>query len=277
MGLSGGRLLAMALKEFREYRRTRFIVYTMAVLPIFFMIDPVVTIFVIGPTTRAAAVDKAVGATFLLLLVVPAVIPATIAAYSVIGERVQETLEPLLTTPVRREEILLGKALAAIVPSVTLAYILFSLVVICAHFFARNATVAATLTAGPHILAEALFAPLLAAWSIWVGTAVSVRSSDVRAAQQLGTMASLPPLGITALVAFNVLAITVWVAVAFGLGLLILDLGLWVVVSSMFDRERLITGSPGGMSVGISSGGATAGQVRHIGRVGRSPGGGSDS
>jgi ABC-2 type transport system permease protein len=33
--------------------------------------------------------------------VVPAVIPASIAAYSVVGERDQGTLEPLLTTPVR--------------------------------------------------------------------------------------------------------------------------------------------------------------------------------
>jgi hypothetical protein len=37
---------------------------------------------------------------------------------------------------------------------------------------------------------------LLAGWSIWVGIAVSARSSDVRAAQHLSVVANLPPVAI---------------------------------------------------------------------------------
>jgi hypothetical protein len=40
-----------------------------------------------------------------------------------------------------------------------------------------------------HLLVQLLFTPLLAGWSIWVGIARSVRSSDVRVAQQLGVLA----------------------------------------------------------------------------------------
>lgn len=260
MGVDGGRLAAVARKEAREYRRSRSIVATMVALPLIFMITPLVTIFAIGPTAKAAAVDRAVGTTFLLLLVIPAVIPATVAAYSVVGEREQGTLEPLLTTPVRREELLLGKAIAAMVPAVGIAYALFALVLLCARLFAGNPTVVARLSEGPHILAEALFAPLLAAWSIWVGTAVSARSSDVRVAQQLGTLASLPPLGVTALVSFQVLTPSVGVAVGFALGLLVLDVGMWRVVSAMFDRERLITGA---RAVAAAPGAVR--RIRHIG------------
>ena len=61
-------------------------------------------------------------------------------------------------------------------------------------------------------------------WSIGVGTAISARSSDVRVAQQLGTLASLPPLAVTALVSFQVVPLGVWTAVGFGLGLLVIDL-----------------------------------------------------
>ena len=185
------------------------------------------------------------GSTFLVLLVVPAVIPASIATYSVVGEQDQGTLEPLLTTPVRRGEILIGKALVAAVPAVGIAYLLFALAVILAHFFADTPAVAATLTEGSHILAQALFAPLLAVWSIGVGTAISTRASDVRVAQQLGTLASLPPLAVTALVSFQVVPIGVWTAVGSGLGLLVIDIAMWWAVALMFDRERLITGSPG--------------------------------
>ena len=276
IGLDGGRLAAVARKEIREYRRSPFIIGTMAVLPFVFMINPLVVIFVLGATVKAAAVERSVGSTFLVLLIVPAVIPASIAAYSVVGERDQGTLEPLLTTPVRRGEILLGKALAAIVPSVAMAYVLFALVVVLAHFFARNPTVVSTLSEGPHILAQALFAPLLAGWSIAAGMAISARASDVRIAQQLGTLASLPPLGVTALVSFQVLTPSVGVALGFGFGLLAIDVVMWLVVSAMFDRERLITGARA-QGAGASGIGAQPGEVRRIPRTGGSDNGRGDT
>jgi ABC-2 type transport system permease protein len=46
------------------------------------------------------------------------------------------------------------------------------------------------------VLVKLLFTPLLAGWAIWVGIAVSARSTDVRVAQQLRTLATLPPLAI---------------------------------------------------------------------------------
>jgi hypothetical protein len=42
---------------------------------------------------------------------------ATVAAYAIVGERQQGTLELVLTTPVRREEFLLAKALDALIPA----------------------------------------------------------------------------------------------------------------------------------------------------------------
>ena len=186
MKFSFGRLGAVLRKELREYRRSPFIVGTMAVLPLVFLIEPLITIFRIGPSAKGSTVDAAVGVTFTLLLVAPALLPAVIAAYSVVGEREQGTLEPLLTTPLRREELLLGKALGVVVPAVGIAYVLFAVIQICARLFASNAAVVAALGQGPHILAEILFAPLLAGWSIWVGIGISTRASDVRVAQQLG-------------------------------------------------------------------------------------------
>ncbi len=268
IGLDMGRLAAVARKEIREYRRTPFIVGAMLVLPFVFLINPAIVIFVLSAAVKPAAVAKEVGSTFLVLLIVPAVIPATIAAYSVVGERDQGTLEPLLTTPVRRGEILIGKALAPVIPSVGLAYLLFALVVILAHFFAQNPAVPATLSEGSHILAQALFTPLLAVWSIGVGTAISARASDVRVAQQLGTLASVPPLAVTALVSFQIVPLGVWTAVGFGLGLLVIDIVMWRVVVAMFDRERLITGSHAAKPVAVSPSGLPAGTVRRIQSLG---------
>src|SRR5213596_2514685 len=41
------------------------------------------------------------------------------------------TLEPVLTTPIPREEFLLAKALAALVPSVVIAYAVYAFFVVC--------------------------------------------------------------------------------------------------------------------------------------------------
>lgn len=244
MTFSFRRLGAVLLKELREYRRSPFIIGTMVVLPLVFLIEPMITIFFrLAASVPPAAVDKGIGATFLLLLITPVLVPAVLAAYSVVGEREQGTLEPLLTTPVRREELLLGKALGVVAPAVAISYVVFAIVEVCAHLFASNPEVVSALSQGPHVVAEILFAPLLAGWSTWVGIAISTGASEVRVAQQLSTLASLPPLAVVALVSFNVFTPSFAIALAFACGLLVADVVLWQLVSAMFDRERLVVGA----------------------------------
>jgi ABC-2 type transport system permease protein len=67
---------------------------------------------------------KRIGLSLLYLLLLPTILPAALAAYAVVGEREQATLEPVLTTPVRRGELLLGKALAMLIPTLLLAYLM---------------------------------------------------------------------------------------------------------------------------------------------------------
>ncbi len=241
MSLSATRIRAVIRKEFREYRRNRFIIYTMATLPLFFIAPPVIELFNISASSGASIVRTQVDVTMLLMLVIPVVLPATIAAYSVIGERDQGTLEPLLTTPVSREEFLLGKSFAATIPSVGMAYLFFLALVLAVRFASPRVVVHAVWQPS-WFVAEVLFAPLLAAWSVWVGTAISARSSDVRVAQQLGTLASLPALVLPLLMALQVFQPTVTTAIVLALSLAVIDVGAWRVVSLMFDRERLITG-----------------------------------
>jgi ABC-2 type transport system permease protein len=174
------------------------------------------------------------------MLAIPVLVPAVLASYAVVGERLQGTLEPVLTTPVRPEELLLGKAMAAFVPSVFVAYAVFALFVAIVEFFAR-AAVASAVIQGPDLLAQLLFTPLLASWSIWVGIAISARSSDPRTATQTSVLMSLPTVAVTTLIALNVIPATLGIAVGFGAALLVLVLVGWRVVSVIFDPERLIT------------------------------------
>ena len=104
------RVVSVVRKEVREFRRNRFVIGTMAVLPFIFLITPMITIFKIPASASGPQVKAAVGVISLLMLIIPIAIPPVIAAYSVVGERDQGTLEPVLTAPVRASELLLGKA-----------------------------------------------------------------------------------------------------------------------------------------------------------------------
>ena len=152
------------------------------------------------------------------------------------------TLEPLLTTPIRREEFLLGKALATLVPSLAIAYTVYAFVLACVELFAQPA-VGSALARGPDLLAQLLFTPLLAGWSIWVGIAISTRASDTRVAQQLGTLASVPSGVVTSLIAYNVIHPTLGLALGAATALLVLNGLGWRITAAMFDPERLTTGT----------------------------------
>jgi ABC-type transport system involved in multi-copper enzyme maturation permease subunit len=228
-------------KELRDYRRNRFVVVTMAVLPLIFVTLPTVQLFTINTTISTARLDTRIGLSLLYLLFIPVIIPSTLAAYSVVGEREQGTLEPVLATPIHREELVIGKALAAFVPALAIAYAIFGIFLASAAIFAHP-VIASAVFDGTHILVQLLFTPLLAGWSIWVGIAVSTRVNDVRAAQQLGIAASLPPLVIVALMSLNVIPPTLGLTLGLGAALLLIDGLAWRVVAAMFDRERLVAG-----------------------------------
>jgi ABC-type transport system involved in multi-copper enzyme maturation permease subunit len=243
MGLDARRTRAVIAKELLDYRRNRAIVVTMLILPFVFLIEPIVTIFLTPATKSGAALDHRLALSLLYLLLTPVIMPATLAAYSVAGEREQGTLEPLLTTPVSRQEFILGKAAAVMIPTLLLSYTLFGVFFAVVRLLAHPVVASAVFHDGPVILALFLLAPLVAGWAIVAGMAVSVRATEVRVAQQLGMLASLPILGAVSLLAVGVIHPTFTVAVEFAAGLLAIDVLALRLVSSMFDRERLVTGA----------------------------------
>lgn len=237
MKISRRRVGAILHKELRDLRRSGNAVYAMVVLPLVFLIQPVIQVFTI-PSNGSSALHHE--HTLIYLLAIPALVPAALAAYSIVGERVQGTLEPLLSTPVREKELILGKALAVFLPSVAVAYVVFAFFIVIVELFAAPG-VASGLVQAPDVVAQIVFTPLLVTWSIWLGMAISARSSDLRAAGQVSILVSLPTVAVTSLIAFNVIPANLRVALAFGIGLLLLDRLGWRAAASLFNRERLIT------------------------------------
>ena len=241
MSFSWTRVRAISVKELRDYRRNRFVVGTMTVLPLLFVVLPLIQVFDAYAHVDSINLNRHVGLSMLYMLLFPAFLPSTLSAYSVVGEREQGTLEPVLITPIRREEFLVGKALAAFVPTLVIAYVVFGIFLAAVSLFAHP-VIASAIYSGTHVLLQLLFTPLLAGWGIWVGIAVSARSTDVRVAQQLSVLGTLPLLAILALLSLNVITVSAGLAVGLAALLLVIDLLAWLAVAAMFDRERLIIG-----------------------------------
>ncbi len=239
MNVSRRRVQAIFRKELREYRRNGSLVAGMAIVPLLVCIQPLLDVFALHASASATLRHEHV---LLYMLAIPAVVPAFVAAYSVVGERQQGTLEPVLTTPVRREEFLLGKALAALLPSIGVAYAVYALFLALVEIFAQ-AAVASALVHLSDLVAQVLFTPLLAGWTIWISIAISTRSSDPRTAQQLGALAGLPSVAVTTLIALNVIPLSPGLAIAAAVVLVLLNRLGWRITSAMFDRERLIAGT----------------------------------
>ena len=176
-----------------------------------------------------------------LFLMMPLMVPVTIAAYSIVGEKVTRSLEPLLATPVTITELLLGKGLAAAIPGVITAWLSYGIFLIFARIFSVSDRVFSVFVDPMWLVAMFILAPLLTIMAVNVGVIVSSRTSDPRAAEQLGSLIILPlmVLFIGPLAGFIMLnATTFWISAAI---VALLDVGLMHLGVKLFQRETILT------------------------------------
>ena len=130
----------------------------------------------------------------LLFLIMPLLIPSIIAAYSIVGEKSKRTLEPLLAAPLRTSELLLGKALAALIPAVAITWVCGAVFVAGMAWVALSPRVFAAIIGPAWLILLLICSPLLALIAIDASVAISSRVNDPRTAQQLSGVAVVPIL-----------------------------------------------------------------------------------
>lgn len=251
-------------KEWSEVFKNRFVLGTVAFLPLVFTALPLA---IMGATRSSGAMGAVsagdmpgsfaqlcgamtgaecgqyflVSEFLLLFMMMPLAIPVTIASYSIVGEKTTRTLEPLLATPVSTLELLVGKGLAAALPAIGATWGAFAIFLVGARILAVGPSVVARLVDPMWLLAVLVVGPLLAAAAVSVAVMVSSRVSDPRVAEQLSMLVILPLLGlffgqVTGLLLLNETLI-VWMAV----GLLVVDAGLIWFATQLFQRETILT------------------------------------
>ncbi len=170
-----------------------------------------------------------------------ALLPMSMASYSLIGEKVQKSLEPLLATPTTDEEILVGKNIAAAVPAVITTYLgaaIFMALMDWVSHGKLDYLYYPNWNMGVILL---LLAPLAIIFSIGVNILISSRATDIRAAQQLGAFIMVPLAVIYVLSEINVISLTVTTLLIMAAAIFAADIIVIYLAKAIFKREEILT------------------------------------
>ncbi len=234
----------IAAKDLRAIRHRRSILYTMVVLPpaiaaLFAFV--VYYAFSSAPDLKVSDLAGLLDSFAFWFVIIAAIMPSPIASYSIVGEKVEKSLEPLLATPVADGEILLGKSLAAFIPTMSATYagaVIYmasvdnTLYGRVGHLYYPN---------GEMLVILLLLAPLTALLSIEMNVITSSRVTDVRSASQLGSVVFAPFIGIYIAGEIGVITLDTITLLAISAIFALLAVGMYYVSVRTFQREEILT------------------------------------
>ena len=235
--------LTIASKELKVLRRKRSVMAYVVLLPLLLSIlfSLVVQNQIFNSSEIPSDYQLGLDSLSYIFVVLAAILPGSIAAYSVVGEKIEKSLEPLLATPASDGEILLGKSIAAFLPPILATWAGASIFMVRTDLITHNIL---TFYYFPNLISGIMFlllAPIAAIFSIEMAVIASSRVSDVRSANQIAGLMFIPFMavfieGVTRAIAFDVSTLLV-ISFVF----LIIDVGLFFLSTSTFRREAILT------------------------------------
>ena len=175
----------------------------------------------------------------ILFMLIPTVVPLTMAIFSVIGEKAARTLEPLLATPVGVGELLLAKCLASTIPSVIVTWLAYGIYLLSVSAIGSQAAVRAV-TAPRWVLAIVVMVPLLTLLSVTLGILISTRVNDVRVAQQIGGLVVVPVVGLGIAQVTGRVVLDNQAFIQFTVFLILVDAAVFFFARLAFQRENIL-------------------------------------
>lgn len=188
---------------------------------------------------RIATLMMTAFSALMLFSITPVVLPSIMAAHSVVGEKQSRSLEPLLATPIRTWELIVGKLLAilfpVLIPSVV-GYLAYAIVVlrVAPH------PVFLLIVSPRFLLTVGLVGPLAAVLSITFGIMVSSRAADLQTAQGISGLLVLPVIALGTAQLFGAVSLSVTAVLVQALVLLVIDVAMLLLCVSVFERETIL-------------------------------------
>ncbi len=232
----------IASKDFKTFWKKKSILYTIVYFELIVSIGiPFIIRFVESKSNRVAVLPTLLDAFSFLYVIGAGLAPLGIAAYSLVGEKVQKSLEPLLATPTTDEEILAGKSIAAFLPAMAATYIGALIFTVLVDLFTHNTLKSLYLPNSKFAIILFLLAPLACILSVGYNVLVSSRVNDVRTAQQLGALILVPFGALYLLSEIQVFSLTTSNMLIVAAIMVLVDIGVFYMVKATFRREEILT------------------------------------
>jgi len=259
-------ILTIIDKEWSEVFRNKMVLFTTIFIPLIFTVLPLVMLLItnqaMGDISSTSTADVPIeflavcgsemtggecmqiyiiNQFLLLFLMIPVIVPVTIAAYSIVGEKTTHSLEPLLATPLTTMELLAGKSLAAAIPAIIVGWLSFGLFLLGLPILGVSRAVISYIIGPTWLLAVLIGGPLMAIASVNFAIYLSSRVNDPRVAEQLSTLLVVPILGLMFAQIAGVIVINIIVMLSFIGGMILFDIGMIYLGSTIFQRESILT------------------------------------
>ncbi len=253
-------------KEWVELRQQKTLLVSMSLLPLLLTFIPMISLYFVGrapseglsnmnqmtamlnadPTLAGMSKQELgqalVGKQFtLMFLMIPLFIPTFIASYSIVGEKMHRTLEPLLAAPIRVWELLLAKSLAALIPALVISYGFGAILIVGLKYIVITPNVYNAVITPGWLMIFLVCTPLMALIGITATVAISSRVNDPRTAQQVSAVAIVPIIVLVFGQLTGVLVLSPVVALLFSVLLAaIAAISIWIA-AKLFQREVILT------------------------------------
>jgi ABC-2 type transport system permease protein len=208
---------------------------------IIFSINSDVTFLKRKPSEIQTVLPMLLNLVLMIFIIVPATLPTIIASYSIVGEKNNRSLEPLLATPTTDGEILAGKIFSSFIPSMGSTLLAFGLGVVILDIFLTPYVGYPPLPSLNWILSIILLAPTACLMSILACVLISSKVSDVRAAQQVGGFVVMPVVVLMLAVISGFILLSWVMILVFALVYVGIDLALFYFARAVFNREGILT------------------------------------
>ncbi len=236
----------VASRDFKIFRRVKNVWYSIIIFPVIIsVLFPVILEYLAirgSHGLAAAGVLPGLLTSFSFFLVIGAAyVPLGIASYSIVGEKVEKSLEPLLATPITDGEILLGKAISAIVPTLVAMYaaaVVFMVGIDVVTFSTLGYYYFPNWNIGTLLL---VLMPVAVVMSVLFSVIVSSRVNDVRSANGFGIFMLFPLLGVYLASEVGIITLDVNGLLIISGILLAVDVALFYVSTATFRREEILT------------------------------------
>ena len=231
----------VATRDFKVFRRQKNILYSIIIFPILISVLFPIILAYVGQRGLAANLPNLLNSFSFFIVIGAAYIPLGIASYSIVGEKVEKSLEPLLATPLTDGEILLGKAIAAVLPTLVAMYAgatVFMVGVDAVTFGELGYNYFPNWTFGVLLL---ILVPIAVIMSVLYSIIVSSRVNDVRSANSFGIFIFLPFLAIYLASEIGIISLDITGILIIAGILSAIDVALYFVGTAAFQREEILT------------------------------------